>query len=199
MPRGVRPLLGTRCQRPMLGHVPEAGAVGEACPMQYFVHGPHDNGGTNATWPLRPSLRRFSTWDTDYLVIPYTHLPEPVTVVREMAGVAVEDCGTDSLELDGGGGSVGWRWSQASSQACCSVVNGGSSASISQFRQRGRRHQLKHSHSSLLACSTRARMHETPPLLHVPSRACLVWGARYCQTWLPLLTSFNYVKLHFTA
>ena len=69
----------------------------------------------------------------------YIHLT-PVTVVREMDGVAVEDGGTDSLELDGGVGSVGWRCSQASSQACCSVVNGGSSASIGQVRQRGRRY-----------------------------------------------------------
>ena len=52
-----------------------------------------------------------------------------------MAGVAVEDGGTVSLEMDGGGGSIGWRWSQARSQACCSVVIGGSSTSISQIRQ----------------------------------------------------------------
>ena len=46
----------------MLGHMPEAGAtdevcpvvgnacpvVGDACPMQYLVCGPHDNEGTNA-------------------------------------------------------------------------------------------------------------------------------------------------------
>ena len=30
---------------------------------------------------MRPSPSRFSTWDTDYLVIPYIHLPEPVTVL----------------------------------------------------------------------------------------------------------------------
>ena len=113
---------------------------GRRVPMQYLCAGPVATGGTKATWPLRPSSRGFRTRDTAYLVIPYNYLPEPVTVVREMAGVAVDDGGTDSLELDGGGVSVGWRWSQASSQACCPVVNGGSSASISQVRQRGRRY-----------------------------------------------------------
>ena len=81
--------------------------------------------------------RWFSTRNAAYIGIPYSHLPELVTVVRGMAGVMVEDGGTDSLELDGRGGSIGWRWSQASSQACCSAVNGGSSVSIRQVSQQG--------------------------------------------------------------
>ena len=77
----------------MLGHMPEAGAtdevcpvvgnacpvvgdacpvVGDACPMQYLVCGHHDNEGTNTMWLLRPSPRQFNTWDAAYLGVQVT-------------------------------------------------------------------------------------------------------------------------------
>ena len=42
---GVRPLSGARRRRPILGHVPEAGAAGEACPEEYGLYRAHGAGG----------------------------------------------------------------------------------------------------------------------------------------------------------
>ena len=168
--------------------VPRGGRGGRRVPMQYLCAGPVATGGTKATWPLRPSSRGFRTRDTAYLVIPYNYLPEPVTVVREMAGVAVDDGGTDSLELDGGGVSVGWRWIQASSQACCPVVNGGSSASISQVRQRGRRYDYHQNWDQLKASTlncfslTHSRAHVWTPTSFARAIPCLPCVGRALTT-----------------
>ena len=94
-------------------------------------------GGDECHVAVEAMPRRISTRNAAYIGIPYSHLPELVSVVQGMVGVTVEDGGTDSLELDSGGSSVGWRWSQASSQACCSVVKGDSLVSIRQVRQQG--------------------------------------------------------------
>ena len=106
-------------------------------PCSIWCAGPVTTGVDECHVAVEAMPRQFSTRNAAYIGILYSHLPELVTVVRGVAGVTVEDGGTDSLELDGGGGSVGWRWSQASSQACCSVVNGGYSESIRQVSQRG--------------------------------------------------------------
>ena len=85
--RGVRSLSGTRHQWLMLS-LCKAGAaggvcpmVGDTCPVQHLVCGPHDNGGRKCHVDIE-AITEMVWYTGHYLGIPYSHLSEPVTCVH---------------------------------------------------------------------------------------------------------------------